>query len=286
MGLMNCRTAAIVVLLCLVSTASGRSGSDNMLSNGGFEKWSDDGKTPLGWHIHLTSLIPIPEYKDPENKKGRTGVINFKCGCGYMWGTVRPWTNLVCPKCKHMNTGLEDSADFYLDNHEFVLQARGKRGKGVAMDIPKAVGDVEGVRVISELVKAERDAGYNISLDARSSGPHLRVFVECFREIPRDGKAKKWIKTLSDESNPQQFTARLKRVYRKQINCNTPGQWKHFAESFVPPDRYKFDYMFVTLYGYLQGEASYDNVVLRKLSKKEKKAYLKERPGPKDKRLR
>lgn len=274
-----------MALVAAPPTSANAKKKRNLLSYGRFEKWNDDNE-PRGWHTHLTSIIPVPEYSDPENKKGRTGVVNFVCGCGYDWGAVRPWTNLVCPKCKHMNTGLEDSGAHYLDNHKYVSFTQGKQGKGVGIKMPDAVGNVQGVRVISELVEAERGAGYKISFDAKTKGPHLRVFVECFREIPGDKKARQWVASLPQTSNPMKLTKRLKRVYRKQINCNKPAEWTHFAETFAPPKRSQFDYMFVTLYAYLPGEAAYDNVVLCKLTRSELKLHKLENPGPKDKRLR
>ena len=117
------------VTLLLASPCAMAQRGRNLLKNGGFEDWPKDAVQPPGWHTLLTSIIPIPEYKDPQNKQGRTGRVDFKDGCGYIWGTVRPWAGLFCPKCKHLNIGLEDAGDMYFDNHEYVRSARGKTGK-------------------------------------------------------------------------------------------------------------------------------------------------------------
>ena len=278
-------TVAVVVTLSVFSIAASRK-PKNLLSNGQFERWSDKTGEPEGWHTRITSLIPIPEYRDPANKKGRTGVTRFKCGCGYMWGTVRPWTNLVCPQCGQMNHGLEDSAANYDLNYESVEPVSGKSGKGAGITMSEPVGNNQGVRVISELVKAERGAGYKLSFDAKSQGPLMRVFVEGFKLMPKDTEAREWAKTLDAKSNPLKLTARLKRCFRAQVNAKTPGQWTRFNKTFAPQKRYQFDYMFVTLYAYLPGEAAYDNVVLRKLTASELKAHRGKRGRPKDKRLR
>lgn len=276
----------LVIAVAGASLAASRKPQD-LLTNGTFERWDEETGEPLGWHTRITSVIPIPEYRDPENKKGRTGVTSFKCGCGYMWGNVRPWTNLVCPQCKQMNHGLEDSADFYDRNYESVESVAGKSGKAAAgIKMSEPVGNNQGVRVISKLVKAERGAGYEISFDAKSSGPHLRVFVEGFEVKPEDKKASEWVKTLSNESNPLKLTTRLKRRFRHHVNAETPRNWTHFSSTFAAQKKYGYDYMFVTLYAYLPGEAAYDNVVLRKLTAKELKDHHRERGGIKDKRLR
>jgi hypothetical protein len=283
------RTLLLIVLASATLLAASRKRSSktaNLLTNGRFEKWDEETGEPEGWHTRITSVIPIPEYRDPENKKGRTGVVNFKCGCGTMWGTVRPWTNLVCSNCGQMNHGLEDSASLYDLNFESVEAVDGKSGKGAGIKMTAPVGNNQGVRIISKLIKAKRGAGYKISFDAKSKGAHLRVFVEGFQLQPKDKKAAEWVKTLDAESNPLKFTHRLKRRFRKHINVNFPSDWKHFSATFAAQKRYAFDYMFVTLYAYLPGEASYDNVVLRKLTASELKEHYQRRGRPKDKRLR
>jgi len=268
------------------SGGSGGSASAELIPNGGFEKGLNDRGEPVAWHTRLTSIIPVPEYEDPENKTGRTGVTLFKCGCGHVWGDVRPWTNLVCPECGHMNVGLEDSGGWYQENHKHVKLGPGRRGKGVRLTLPKHVGEMQGVRVLSRLITAERGAGYEISFDALSKGPHLRVFVEGFRLVPQDRRAKEWLEQQPAEMNPMQIPVRLKRVYRKQINVGAPRQWERVEARFTAPRRYVFDYLMVNLYAYMPGEAAYDNVRLRQLTKRELARFLEDNPGPKDRRLR
>lgn len=261
--------------------------AQNLLTNGDFEDpWTEAGQPP-GWHIKITSIIPEPEYEDPINKKGRTGKVNFICGCGHDWGTVRPWTNLVCPQCQRMNIGLEDAGTLYDDNEKYIASVSGRKGKGIGINLVPEVGNNEGIRVISKLIKARRGAGYEISFDARKTGDAtLRVFVEGFRLETDDDEAKTWAATLPAEVNPLKLTTRLKRVFRKHINAGGTAEWKRYGEYFVAPQRSQFDYMFVTLYGYLPGEGAFDNVVLRQLSDKERAKFLEENPGPKDERLR
>ena len=278
-------TVAVVVALAVLSIGASRE-PKNLLTNGSFERWSAQTGEPDGWHTRITSIIPIPEYSDPANKESRTGVVHYKCGCGYLWGTVRPWTNLVCPDCGQMNHGLEDSAAFYDRNYESVEPVRGRSGKAAGMEMSESVGNNQGVRIISKLVKAERGAGYKISFDARSGGAHLRVFVEGFELKPKDQDAREWVATLDPQSNPLKLTTRLKRRFRHQVNVEKPGDWQHFSSTFAPQERYQFDYMFVTLYAYLPGEAAYDNVVLRKLSARELEAHHRARGRVRDKRLR
>ena len=282
------KTVSLVVFcLLLTSTVTAKPARyNNLLADCGFEKQLNKHGEPVGWHTRLTSIIPIARYNDPQQKKGRTGKYRFKDGCGYDWGSVRPWTMLVCPNCKHVNIGLEDSGDLYLNNHEYVKLVKRRRGNAVQLTLPEAVGNNEGVRVISHLIRAKRGIGYQISFEAKSQGAHLRVFVEGFRLMEKDDTAKAWIKTLPDESNPLNQRTRLKRVYRKQVNAGAPTTWTRFKDRFVAPRHYQFDYMFVTLYAYLPGKAWYDNVVLRKLTRAEQTQYLQQHPGPKNRRLR
>ena len=198
------------------------------MSNGGFEKGLNEDGEPTGWHTKLTSIIPEPEYTDPENKKGRTGVVHFKCGCGHDWGTVRPWTMLVCPRCRHTNTGLEDSGALYLKNHEYVQVVPGKRGKAIRVTLSRAVGNSQGVRVISQLLNAEPDAGYEIAFDAISTGPHLRVFVEGFREMDGAKHTREWVSTLPPEANPLEQRYRLSRATH-QISVHRMIEFAHIA---------------------------------------------------------
>jgi len=277
-----------IVVAVVTSLLAAPAAAQNLLQNGNFEGPVNEHGEPRGWHTRITGLTPIPEYTDPANKKGRTGVTHFKCGCGYMWGTVRPWAGLFCPQCKQMNLGLEDSSEYYQKNHESVTLGQGRTGRGVRIKMDGVVGGNQGVRVVSAFARAEDGAAYEISFDATSaSDAHLRVFVEGFRMEPDDKAATEWVKTLPAESNPFKQTIRLKRVFRKAINVQHPAQWTTYREQFHAPQRYRFDVMYVNLYAYMPGgEAGYDNVVLRKLNPAETKRYFEENPPPREGRFR
>ncbi len=281
----NCAWSMCLITLLLGGDVQA-GGTKNLLSNGGFEKGLEDDGQPVGWLTKITGIIPAPEYRDPQNKKGRTGKYQYECGCGHVWGEVRPWAMLNCPKCKRVNAGLEDSGDLYQGNDQYVKIAKREKGKALRMTLPEAIGNNQGVRVISHMLKAKRGAGYEVSFDAISQGSHLRVFVEGFRLERKDEEAKKWLETLPPQANPLKQKMRLKRVFRKQVNAGKPEDWRRYREPFVAPKRYEFDYMFVSLYAYLPGKAAYDNVKLRRLSAAELREYRKANPGPKDKRLR
>lgn len=252
--------------------------AQNLVVNGDFESSGGSADEPRGWHTHITSFTPLPEYRDPENKKGRTGKYHFKCGCGADWGMVRPWALLVCPNCKHAITGLEDSGDWYQKNNECVsVGSYAGRPHALIYRLPEAVGNNQGVRALSEPIKVSRGEGFEVSFDAIAKGAHCRVFVEGFRLERDDKEAQAFAKTLSPESNPLKQTFRLRRNFRQSINAQTPGQWTTFREQFIPegrqvgenPDTKYSDVLIVNLYAYLPGEAAYDNVVIRRLTSAE-----------------
>lgn len=282
---MGVKTFIATLALCVFATIAAAQ-TPNLIKNGNFEDGVTDKSEPIGWHSRIVSYTTIPEYADPANKKGRTGKYNFKCGCGHDWGNVRPWAQLYCPKCHQMVTGLEEAASWYDENFKYVSLGDGKTGKGVTFTMPSAVAENQGTRVISTLVKAERGAGYEISFDAMSKGPTMKVFVEAFK-LEEDKKSTEWVKTLPEESNPLKQTTRLRRIFRKQVDVQNPSGWKHFSEQFASPnDRYDFDVMCVSLYAYYPaGECAYDNIVLRKLTPAELAKYRKDNPRASEERF-
>ncbi len=291
---MTTRLILIALLAGILAApcGAGRAGR-NLLRNGSFEKGLNDDGEPKGWHTRITGIIPVPEYEDPQNKKGRTGVVDFRCGCDrFSWGRIRPWSMLTCPECGRINLGLEDSGALYQRNDDYVQIARQGRRRFVRFDLPEAVGNVQGVRIVSHLVRAEPDAGYEISGRAVAEGAHLRVFVEGLRTQSSDPRVTEWLENLPPEANPLKQKVRLKRVFRKQVNVGRPTDLTIFGRDekrkgqFIPPERSRFDVMFVSLYAYLPGRAAFDDIVLRKLTRKEYAALKKLRPGPKDRRLR
>lgn len=270
---------SVVAVAMVASPIVNADSDDNLLKNGGFERGTNDAGEPVGWHTRLTSFTVIPEYKDPANKQGRTGRVFFRDGAGHEWGTTRPWAMLRSPKSGHVITGLEDAAAFYDENHESISIGKGKSGNAVHFNMSEVVGNNQGARVFSHLVKADSSDVYFLSFDAISKKPHLRVFVEGFKLEPLTDDDKALLASLPEGSNVYDIPGRLKRVYRKQINCETPGNWKHFADTFAAPsEQYGFDYLMVNLYAFLPGEAAYDNVVLRKATRSEAAAYRKEKP--------
>jgi hypothetical protein len=275
-----------VVFLCMLFVPAWAACGQNLLANGNFEKGANKDGEPVGWHTRITGVITISEYTDPDNKKGLIGK-HFKDGCGYDWGAIRPWVGLFCPKCHQMIT-TEESSDWYVKNFESVSLGPGRSGQGVVIKMTTAVGENQGVRVCSDFIKAEKGAGYEISMDGIVRGTALQGFVECFAYVPEDDKAKEWVKTLPAECNPNKMTMRIKRTFREHLYIKSPGNWTTFKEQFlVPENKYRFDLMYVSLYAYgAKGEAGFDNVVLRKLSAAEVEAYKRENPPPKDERFR
>lgn len=268
-----------IICLCLLvapAPALAQRGNENLVTNGDFSAGTNDRGEPVGWHTQLTSIIPVPEYEDPEKKERRTGEYRFRCGCGEFWpGTVRPWAQLRCPHCGHTNIGLGDSGDLYFDNHERVELTRDGRRHAVHVTV-----EAPGTRVISDLIEAERDAGYELSFMAIASGTPTRVWVEGFRAVD-DEQASAWVESLPEDANPHEQTRPLRRVFRRQVNSGSPEQWERFTEILVAPDRHQFDYMLVSLYAYgRSGEAAFTDVSLRKLTPRELRRYQQENPAP------
>ncbi|MCE9589718.1 MAG: hypothetical protein K8S99_04255 [Planctomycetes bacterium] len=272
------RAAGLLVMLALLCGAG--SGAKNLVTNGDFERGANKADEPVGWHTHITSYTSVPEYKDPANKQGRTGVVHFRCACGYEWGTVRPWAGLVCPQCKQMETGLGENAGYYAKNFESVSLVDHGRGKAAGVKMDGEVAGHQGVRVLSGLMKAQRGGGYEMGLEARAtSGVLVRAFLEGFRYEEEDAAAKEFLKTLPPESNPYKLPGRIKRVFRIDINMQTPGEWTGVKEQGVPPKRSEFDYMLVNLYCYnFAGEAAFDSVYVRQLTQAEVEKFRKDHP--------
>src|SRR5262249_46250218 len=148
----------------------------------------------------------------------------------------------------------------------------GAQGKGLGFKLSEAVGNMQGVRALSDLIPAHRGDGYEFSVDTISRGSSVRLFVEGF-QLDRDAddikEVQAWLKKLPPGSNPLHLTAPLKRVFRQQINGQTPATWTTLSERFADEEPKPFDYMFVSLYGYIPGEVGFDNVVLRRLNPQE-----------------
>jgi hypothetical protein len=279
------RLLAAILLLALEIPAF----AQNLVENGGFEKWTKEGE-PEGWHTRITGVITVSEYEDPVKKKGLIRKW-FKDGCGYDWGEIRPFPGLYCPQCKQMIT-TEESSDWYVKNVERVAPAPGKNGKGAGMKMDDFVGGNQGVRLSSDFIKAEDDAGYEWKLDViTGNGGAVQAFVEGFQYY-EDPKVEAWLKTLPKEVNPFGFTKPIRRAFRSHLYLagkTGDRQWKSFSEQFVnmKNPRYHIDLMYVNLYGYMpSAEMVWDNIVLRKLSAQELKAYHANNPPAKEERFR
>jgi hypothetical protein len=186
----------------------------------------------------------------------------------------------------------EESSDWYVKNAERVAPAPGKNGKGAGMKMDDFVGSNQGVRLSSDFIKVDPDAGYEWRFDVITANEGaVQAFVECFQYYD-DPKIEAWLKTLSKEVNPMGFTKPIKRCYRDHIYLagkTGDRQWRSFGQQFVnmKNPRYRFDLMYVNLYGYMpNAEMVWDNVVLRKLSPAELVKYHAENPPAKDERFR
>jgi len=78
----------------------------------------------------------------------------------------------------------------------------------------------------------------------------------------------------------------IERIYRGPVNCGSPANWEHFTKEMVAPKRYKFEWISVKLYAYMPGEAWFDNVKVRPMTKNELAAYFVKNPKHKDKRFK
>lgn len=270
----TCIAFALMVMLTSLASAQ------NLLKNGDFEGGTNDQGEPVGWHSRITGVITISEYRDPEKKKGLL-YKHFRDGCGYDWGRVRPWPGLFCPQCGQMMT-TEESADWYVDNYKRVSLTEGKSGKAALLKMETAVGEIQGVRLCSDFMKAERGAGYEIGVDIKGD-ISAQVFLECFQFIPEDKAASEWVSGLPEKVNPFKHKMKLKRTARIHIYPDVGAQWTHFTERDVMREEKPFDVMYLTVYAYgAAGEVGFDNAYVRKLSSRKVAAYKKENPVKED----
>jgi hypothetical protein len=225
-------------------------------------------------------VITISEYSDPEHKKGLL-YKHFRDGCGYDWGRIRPWPGLFCPQCGQMIT-TEESADWYVKNFENVSLGSGKSGKCAVLKMDTAVGEIQGVRLCSDFMKAEKGAGYEIGVDVKGD-ISAQVFLECFQFVDKDEADAKWAASLPDKVNPYKHPTRLRRTYRIHIYPDVGGDWTRLRERDVMREQHPFDVMYLTLYGYGKaGEVGFDNAYVRKLSRAEVAAYKRANPVKED----
>ena len=250
----------------------------NLVENGTFEKGEredgNDAWTIPGWHVRLADWRQSDVQRDDGTKRAYT----YECGCGHVIGGFRPWAGLRCPKCGGFFGG-EECGSWYIQNHKRVSLGTGRTGRGMYFKLPTDIGNNQGVRVYSKLIKAKPGWGYKLSFDARTDGAHARVFVECFRHSTGAGPE------FDPKLDPSRTKSPVERCFRAHVNCTDTSSWKHFTKEFVPRKRYRFDFMSVKLYAYMPGEAWFDNVSLVPMTRAEMDQFLSKQKTPKDKRF-
>ena len=271
------RTLAATLALALFAMEA--LGAHNLVVNGDFERGE---RWPDYWHCRLTDFMPETSRKDDGTRSYR-----YLCGCGHDFGPAKPWCGLFCPKCRGFISG-EECGAWYLKNHERVsLVKGGVSGKCVKFDLSTAVGNNQGVRIFSRLMQAKRGWGYKLEFSVRAYKAHPRVFVECYRKVKLGGSrfSSKYM-SVSKELDPDGTKTPIERIFRAHVNCSASSRWKTYTKEFAPPQRYEFDWMSVKLYAYMPGQAWFDDVSLKPMTRREFKAYLASKRAPKDNRFK
>ena len=213
-----CLTAVVACLLTLPAAAE-----RNMVRNGGFEEGF------RYWHIHLTDYMPETIREADGSRHYR-----YRCACGHDLGEYKPWIGLICPKCKGFISG-EECGSWYVKNHERVSIVNGGDGRCIKFTLPTHVGNNQGVRVFSQLIRVKPGWGYKLTFYARAAGSIPRVFVECFDETKKEGS---W--NWDPEFNPQNIKRPLKKSYRAHVNCGSPTNLRREPRT-TEAERGKFD---------------------------------------------
>ncbi|NQT20186.1 MAG: hypothetical protein HQ592_10820 [Planctomycetes bacterium] len=287
-------TAALVAV-ALVAAAPPAAAEGNIIRNGKFEQGPGDEYGPPYWNTGIMGFMPKIVGKDDNGDN----IYNYICGCGHNMGPTKPEVGVRCEKCRRYSIA-EETGGWYNDNHNLVKLGPGKgSGYGIKMTLPKAIGENQGTRCVSDIVHVRRDWPYELSLDVRTKGAVVRVWAEGYRyaDVARDSTkddvdAEEENKDVKDDDNDddalqstQSMTRVIEKCYRAQINFGSPGGWTRKSRIFMPPERYKVDFFQVKLYAYMPGEAYFDNVVLRPLSSYEANKWMSTRKKKKDKRF-
>ena len=263
--------SALWLVACSLWLAAPAALAANLVPNGGFEK--GDG-LPEAWHVKLTDF-----YCKKQNDDKQHPAFRYICGCGQDLGDGQPYMGLICPKCKGFLCGQECGA-WYVNNDKCVSLDHGAQGRCVKFTLPKDVGENQGVRIFSSIIKARKGWGYILDFDVKTDGALARVFVECYRP-PKVIRSFLW----DGGADPNAPKMPIERCHRAPVNCGAPKTWTHFTREVIARKRYQFEYMVVNLYAYMPGEVWYDNVSLRPMTGKEMKDFLDSAPKPKDKRF-
>jgi hypothetical protein len=325
----------MVTLFLVVALLSTPARAQNLLTNGNFTAGVNADGEPKGWHTRLVHIIAEPlsaaeqgagpatqgaapnnshtapkgdsQVASPVASKGAsnsTVLCNYMCPCGYKWGTVRPWTMLVCPKCKGTVMDLVDTDAWYARNHESIVILDTPKGKVLGMhpgnDLKDSTGkpgghlkdEPQGVRALSDLIPAEHRTGYTFSFDFLAHGMSAKVSIECFKEVPTDTEAANWVKTLPPECNPLHLKYRLMHSYALSDSSLSSDAWMHEGDKPIfcllrhDKGNRAFDYICLSLFAEKRGEAGFANVKLRKVTPEEMADYEESsqaiRPGKKN----
>jgi len=284
----------VLITTAVVAAALPAFGRGNIIRNGNFEAGRGGKFGFPGWHTAIMGFMPKIVGKDDDGKN----LYNYICSCGHNFGPIKPEAGVVCPKCGRYGIA-EETGGWYDQNHEYVKLGPGREGYGVKMTLSKSVGENQGVRCVSDLVRVQRNWPYKFRVDARAKGAVILVFVEGYRYVyPKTGDIeddedededddededeKKEDKVLATQGE----AIRIEKCYRKQMKFGSPGGWTRKEENFMPPKRYEIDLIQVKLYAFMPGEAHFDNVLVRPLSTYEAEKWLRTRKRKKDKRFR
>ena len=178
-----CSTLLLFAFLIFnFSFSSPAESATNIIKNGGFEKEGANGNLFEGWSASMMGYMPRVFGRDALGQ----AIFHYICGCGFDLGLEKPFAGLMCANCGRVSVA-EETGSWYDDNADFVKVGGGRRGKGCMFDIPLIVGQNEGVRIISDLVKIKRDWPYEVTVTFRTEGPtSVRVFVECYKVVDKE----------------------------------------------------------------------------------------------------
>jgi len=166
----------LAAMLFAAAPAAGREPA-NIIRNGDFEEPGSIIGIP-GWNVAIMGYMPRVVDRDENGK----AIFNYICGCGENLGPAKPWAGMRCPACYRYSVA-EETGDWYNDNEAYVKIVPGRTGNCCAFNIPKDVGENEGVRCVSDLVRIKRDWPYKLTANVMSKGATMMIFVEGYRIV-------------------------------------------------------------------------------------------------------
>ena len=195
---MKCKLMMVAMIAALALPAA----AENIIKNPGFEQEGINGAPFLDWFANQLGCMPQKFGVDAAGQ----AIFHYICGCGADLGLQKPLVGEICPKCARISVA-EETGGWYQQNADYVKVAPGRHGRGVMFDIPLVVGQNQGVRLISGLVKIKRDWPYELTAAFKTEGPTmLRVFVECYRTMdaektPGSYEFKKDVKDIGEDGD-------------------------------------------------------------------------------------